>query len=108
VERVRADLPDAAIAFVSIKPSVARFAKWPRMLAANEGIARWARLQRNVRFVDVTAAMLDLHRKPRPELFLADGLHMRQAGHALWSAAPKRVLAAHGFAVRSAGGPVTP
>jgi lysophospholipase L1-like esterase len=100
VGRVRRDLPHAAIAFVSIKPSVARAALWPQMRAANDGIARWARTQRDVTFVDVAAKMLDAHGRPRPDLLRDDGLHMLPAGYAIWIAALKPVLARHGFGTR--------
>jgi len=100
VARVRRDLPDAAIAYLSIKPSVARAALWPQMRAANEGIALWARTQKDVTFVDVTAKMLDARGKPRPELLRADGLHMRPAGYRIWIDALAPVLAQHGFVAR--------
>ena len=100
VARVRRDLPDVAIAYLSIKPSVARAATWPQMRAANEGIALWARTAENVTFVDVTAKMLDAHGKPRPDLLLEDGLHMRPAGYEIWIDALKPVLAHYGFVAR--------
>lgn len=100
VARVRRDLPGVAIAYLSIKPSVARAALWPQMRAANEGIALWARAQKDVTFVDVTAKMLDAHGKPRPELLREDGLHMRTAGYRIWIDALGPVLAQHGFAAR--------
>ena len=81
VARVRRDLPDVAIAYLSIKPSVARASMWPQMRAANEGIALWARTAENVIFIDVTAKMLDAHGRPRPGLFRDDGLHMQRAGY---------------------------
>jgi len=99
VARVRHDLPHAAIAYLSIKPSLARAAKWPRMRAANASIARWARTKRDVVFIDVASKMLDPDGKPRPDLFLEDGLHMRPAGYAIWVNALKPVLARFGFVV---------
>lgn len=99
-ERVHRELPDAAIAYVSIKPTVARFALWPQMHAANEGIALWARTQRDITFVDISAKMLDANGKPRPELLREDGLHMMPAGYAIWIEALKPVLASHGFRAR--------
>lgn len=101
VVRVRRDLPDVAIAFVAIKPSVARWSMWPRMHAANRGIARWAHTQKDVIYVDVATKMLDAHGKPRPELLREDGLHMRPAGYAIWIEALKPVLAKYGFGVEA-------
>jgi len=100
VARVRRDLPQVAIAWLSIKPSVARMALWPQMRAANFGVAHWARTQKDVTFVDVATKMLDAQGKPRPELLREDGLHMLPAGYAIWIEALKPVLARHGFAAR--------
>jgi lysophospholipase L1-like esterase len=100
VARVRSDQPDVAVAYIAIKPSVARVALWPRMRDANDRIRRWAATQRDVRFVDIATPMLDARGKPRPELLRDDGLHMRRAGYAIWIEALRPVLAAYGFATR--------
>ncbi len=100
VARVRRELPDVAIAYVSIKPSLARASLWPRMRQANRGIERWACTQKDVTYVDVASRMLDAHGKPRPALFRADGLHMSREGYAIWIAALKPVLAHYGFETR--------
>ena len=60
-----------------------------------------------VRFVDISGVMLDAQGRPRPELFREDGLHMKPAGYALWTAALRPVLAAYGFPVGQAA-PVSP
>lgn len=97
VTRVRRDLPGVPVAFISIKPSVARWTMWPAMREANQGIRRWAATQKNVRYVDTASKMLDAHGQPRPELLRDDGLHMKPAGYAIWIAALKPVLADYGF-----------
>jgi len=97
VARVRNDLPDAAIAFVSIKPSVARVRLWPQMREANAAIAGWAATQRRVHYVDVATKMLDGAGRPRPELLREDGLHMNAAGYAIWTDALKPLLARYDF-----------
>ena len=99
VARVRRALSDVAIAYISIKPSLARAALWPQMREANRMVADWSRQQKDITFVDVAARMLDASGKPRAELFRADGLHMDAAGYAIWVQALKPVLARHGFAV---------
>jgi lysophospholipase L1-like esterase len=99
VARVRRDLPGVPVAYVSIKPSLARWSEWPRMREANDLIRQWAATQRDVRFVDVAPRMLDAQGRPRPPLFRADGLHMSPAGYAVWIAALKPVLADYGFHV---------
>lgn len=101
VARVRRDSPRIPVLYLAIKPSVARFALWPKMREANESIAAWARTRRDVLVVDATKSMLDAAGQPRPELFENDGLHMRAAGYALWIDALAPVLARHGFVASS-------
>lgn len=103
VARVRRDLPQVPIVFISIKPSVARASLWPQMRAANAGIAAWSKTQRGVIYLDVASKMLDADGKPRPDLLRRDGLHMKRAGYAIWIAALKPVLAQYGFISRQTG-----
>ena len=98
VARVRRDLPEVAVAYISIKPSIARWSMWPRMREANRLIAAWSRTQSRVTFVDVAANMREANGKPRGALFRDDGLHMTPAGYAVWVRALKPVLANYGFA----------
>lgn len=97
VAQVHLSLPAAVVAFVSIKPSIARAALWPRMRVANEGIERWAATQDSVRYVDIATKMLDATGRPRPELLREDGLHLSPAGYAIWIAELKPLLARYGF-----------
>lgn len=84
VKRVRQDLPDVPIAFISIKPSIARASLQDNMRAANEKIARYAAAQKDVKYIDVFTPMLGADGKPRAGLFLDDGLHLNRAGYELW------------------------
>lgn len=86
VGRVHAALPQARIAFVSIKPSPARWAQAEAQREANRRIAAVAAGDARLAYLDVTADMLGANGRPRPELFLADSLHMTPAGYALWTA----------------------
>jgi lysophospholipase L1-like esterase len=95
--RVRRNLPEVKIVYISIKPSLARENLWPQMREANQGIAHWMHGKPGMRFVDVTAPMLDAQGRPRAELLREDGLHMTQAGYAIWVAALGPVLATYGF-----------
>ena len=97
VARVRRDLPETAIAFVSIKPSLARAAQWPTMREANALVAQWAATQTDVVYVDTASAMLGADGKPRRELLREDGLHLSASGYALWTERLRPVLARYGF-----------
>ena len=84
VARVRRDLPDVPIAWLAIKPSLARIDQLPAQREANALVKAEAARMRDVAFIDVATPMLDADGKPRAELFLADGLHMNDEGYALW------------------------
>lgn len=77
-------LAGVPIVYISMKPSVLRWAKWPEMKRGNELIRGESARRKNVTFVDISERMLSGDGKPRPELFLADGLHLNAAGYALW------------------------
>jgi lysophospholipase L1-like esterase len=87
VSRVRAKLPDVKIAFISIKPSLARAKLMEQMRTANELIREYAAKGKNLVFIDVFTPMLNAEGQPRPELFIQDGLHMNRKGYDIWRGA---------------------
>jgi lysophospholipase L1-like esterase len=84
--KVDRDLARAPFGFISIKPSPARVDLTDSIAAANEAIRREIGRHSSAFYIDVFTPMLDANRRPRPELFLADGLHLSRAGYRLWSA----------------------
>lgn len=78
------ELPGVPIVYISMKPSILRWAKWPEMKRANGLIKAESGKRKRVTFVDISEGMLGADGKPKPELFLADGLHMNAAGYAIW------------------------
>lgn len=85
VEIVRTQLPDASILYLPIKPSLARWQLWPKMRQANSLVHRYVEENAHVKFVDTATPMLGSDGKPRPEIFLDDGLHMNDTGYRLWT-----------------------
>lgn len=83
VARIRHDLPDVPIAYLSTKPSPARAHLLQAQRKANALIRRDAGPLR-VQFIDVFTPMLDAAGQPRQALFVEDGLHMNAAGYRLW------------------------
>jgi lysophospholipase L1-like esterase len=81
---VRRKLPATRIAFVAIKPSLARLNIMDRARETNQLIRDYARGDDKLTYVDVFSPMLDASGKPRQELFLEDGLHMNAKGYAIW------------------------
>ena len=85
IERVQAELPKSRIVYIAIKPSLARWNLIEPMRQANVQIEALADEIQNLDYVDVDAPMLGEDGKPRAELFVADGLHLSEAGYALWN-----------------------
>jgi lysophospholipase L1-like esterase len=84
VSRVRKDLPSVRIAFIAIKPSLARAHLLEKMREANALVRDYAAGQRDVVFIDVFTPMMAGDGKVRGDLFVEDGLHLNRAGYELW------------------------
>ena len=82
---MHASLPATRIAFIGIKPSLARWAIVDTVREANRLVR--ARCDRDDRlgFVDVDGPMIGWDGKPRADLFVKDGLHLSPKGYALWN-----------------------
>ena len=82
---VRRELPDTRLLVLSVKPSPARWALVEKQREANRLVRDYAQDTGGaVRYVDVFTPMLGPDGRPRPELFVEDGLHMTAAGYAIW------------------------
>lgn len=91
-KNLRNALPDVRIYFLSIKPSVARWSLWPQMQEANALIEAVCDTDDALVYVDVSTPMLDEDSQVRPELFLADNLHMNREGYRIWRDVLKPIL----------------
>jgi lysophospholipase L1-like esterase len=60
--------------------------------AANALIAEFVRKQRRIEYIDVFSHMLGADGLPRPDIYVADRLHMNERGYALWTDIVKRRL----------------
>ncbi|MEY2411199.1 MAG: hypothetical protein QOF48_3869 [Verrucomicrobiota bacterium] len=84
VTRVRGELPDTPIAYISIAPNPARWEQVERVRAANALIEAHTRTDANLAFIDVFTKMLGANGEPLPEIYVADRLHMNAKGYELW------------------------
>lgn len=73
------------IAFIAIKPSMARKSLLPQIRRANALVREYARGQEDVGYLDVFTPMLGRDGQPRPTCFGPDGLHMNRLGYRLWT-----------------------
>lgn len=83
-EMIRKQLPNTAVAFVSIKPSPSRAHLLQKVIAANDLIREFLKKQQKTAYIDVFSAMVDQQGNPKPDLFIDDKLHMNQKGYAIW------------------------
>ncbi len=81
---IRKKLPNTSIAFVSIKPSLAREKLMPVMAKANSLIKDFLKDKKNTAFIDVYHSMLNKDGIPVKSIFIEDGLHMNAKGYAIW------------------------
>lgn len=89
--RLRADMPRARIAYLSMKPTPLRWDLYSRMMAANAAIKAQAATI-GFDFVDVGGALLDQGGKPDVQYFGVDGLHLNERGYQRWTAIVSRYL----------------
>ena len=96
VARVRPSQPALPIYYLTIKPSRLRWALWPTMAEANDRIATLAAGDPKLTVLDVSRPMLELGRGQAPPaaLFWVDGLHMTEAGYAIWTEVVRKQLLA--------------
>jgi lysophospholipase L1-like esterase len=107
VDAVHAALPETRIVYVSINPSVARWKQEDRVLLANRLIAEYVRdndgKAGRLSYIDSHSRLLSPAGEPRPEILRADGLHLNDAGYALWTAVLKPEILALAARDRPAG-----
>lgn len=85
-----AQLGDAPVYFISLKPSKLRLAQMPLQAEVNARIKALADERADLDYIDVTPAMLD-QGVPK-DLYVEDGLHMNPQGYALWTEIVKPAL----------------
>ena len=77
-------LPGVPFGLISVKVSPARAGIADRIRRANELLRQEVERHPAAYFIPIVDAMLDSKGQPRPELFLADGLHLSLTGYRLW------------------------
>lgn len=85
ISRVRKKLPETRIVIIAIKPSVARWKYYEEIKKANALIKGACEAGKGLVYVDIETPMLGEDGKPRQDLLLGDGLHLNDAGYALWT-----------------------
>ncbi len=82
---IHESLPETRILYIAIKPSIKRWHLVHRVRAANALIRADCEEDERLTFIDIDGPMLGEDGRPRPELFVEDGLHLSPEGYAVWA-----------------------
>jgi lysophospholipase L1-like esterase len=83
VAKIQAKLPEAAIVFISLSPSIARWTQADKEKALNEMVRQYAEKTPRLKYCDVWTVPLGADGRPRPEVFVEDKLHFNAEGYKL-------------------------
>lgn len=78
--------------WIEVTPTRKRWAVWPKIAEATRQINQMIDTDDNSHFIATAGAYLGLDGRPRPELFVADQLHLSTAGYQLWASLIKAQL----------------
>ncbi len=85
LSKIRKNLPETPIIFISVKPSISRWNLRKDYVAVNNKLRKLCLKNKNSAFVNVWNIMLNEDNNIRNDLFLKDKLHMNSTGYELWT-----------------------
>jgi lysophospholipase L1-like esterase len=91
VKKIRRELPQSKLFFVSLKPSPSRWSRWAESVKANDLIREFIKKDKNHEYIDITQTMMK-NGRPDGSIFLKDSLHMNPEGYRRWTAVLKPIL----------------
>ncbi|MEX2335012.1 MAG: GDSL-type esterase/lipase family protein, partial [Pseudohongiella sp.] len=94
IGRIHAELPEARVYVLSVKPSVARQATWPIAQDLNARYQQIAAADPLVYYIDVATPFLQADGSVMTDIFVADNLHLNEKGYDIWAASIREVLMA--------------
>lgn len=94
VERVRAGSENVPIYYIGITPSRLRWEFWPVVQRTNELIRNYCESVPGLFYIETGPALLATDGKPDSKNYRFDGLHLSDAGYAIWTKIIRRRLIA--------------
>ncbi len=94
VSHLHQHLPTTDVYFIAVKPSIRRAHLWPAMVEVNRQLQALADEYMHVHFLDTSTPMLNENGQVKPDLLVADELHMNVHGYAVWTSVIKPALIA--------------
>ena len=89
VKKIHESLPETVIMYITIKPSIRRWALWDKMDKANKLVKIFSLNNALVEHIDIGPPMIGRYGTPGPDLFLENGLHLNEKGYKLWTSIVK-------------------
>lgn len=84
VGEIRKSKPNTPIFQIEITPTPSRWQVWDKTKEANRLIQQYCNSTEGLHFIETEKAFLGENGQPRPELFIKDMLHLKQAGYDIW------------------------
>lgn len=84
--------PGSPVFLIEITPCEKRFAAWSKIRAVNARLREVALSTPDTYFIPTASHYLKADGTPRPELFVADKLHLSESGYQLWSSLIRKRL----------------
>ncbi|MCB0706272.1 MAG: hypothetical protein KDC34_13220 [Saprospiraceae bacterium] len=84
VHKILATDADIKIHFICAKPSPSRWEYKDQYLVFNSLLKDYCDSHPQLFYIDVWNPMLDVHKRPTPDIFSSDSLHMNRQGYLLW------------------------
>ncbi len=91
VRKIREQSPKAKIAFIACAPNPARWKIVDKMQHLNSLVNDYCD-RHGLDFIDIYPLMLGADGLPKPDIFVADRLHMNAKGYEIWTAAVRPYL----------------
>lgn len=85
VQQMKEKTPSAKLIYIAIKPSISRWKLIRKIRAANHWVHQYCMSEPRLEFFNIDPPMIGPDGKPRPEIFVDDGLHLNETGYELWS-----------------------
>lgn len=86
VAKVHAALPECRICYISNAPNPKRWSMIDKMIEASRLVEEYTKTDKRLQFINVYPHMLGADGKPKPDIFVADQLHMNPKGYVIWKA----------------------
>ena len=86
VEKLKRDLPETRLVVIGVKPSIKRWSLRDKQIETNKLLAKLIEDQKSplYEFIDLGPVLLDSAGQPDKANYVEDGLHLCDAGYALW------------------------